>query len=267
MAGRKRGADEMDPQDVHMSSTTPSPRPHNATIKRARTDDRGRPLPLSRLLETMDIEVLRDILSRACDASPALVAEVHKAAPKPTAANTLVVIRDYERRFEASFPYGGPRTSPYAYDRVKQQLLLLLEALGDFISSFLPPVETQIATTLQFLDGATSILHKIPNFENAQHTTHKTNAYESISKAWCVALREAEKKGGGIQITNNGWDRRLMKHYEIAGQVLSPAIQELQRVTSWGSSDDRVQNLLSGRSDIGVGANIRREYRIAEVSG
>lgn len=257
----------MDPQDVHMSSTTPSPRPHNATIKRARTDDRGRPLPLSRLLETMDVEVLRDILTRACEASPHLTTEVQKAAPKPTVTNALAVIRGYERRFEELFPYGGSKTSPYAYDRVKQPFLLLLEALGDFTSNFLPPVETQIATTLQYLDGATNILHRIPNFESAQHSTHKTNAYESIAKAWCVALKEAEKRGGGIQITNNGWDKRLMRHYEVAGQPLGPAIQELQKVTSWGNSDDRVQNLLSGRSDVGVGANIRQEYRIAEVSG
>ena len=252
MAGRKRGAEEMDSQDIQMSSTTPSPRPHNATIKRSRTDDRGKPLSLARLLETMDVDSLRDILTRACDSNPVLAAEIHRTAPKPTAASALSVISGYETRFEEAFPYGGLKTSSYAYDRVKQPLMALLETLADFTSSFLPPVETQIGATLHYLDGATNTIHRIPNFENAQHTIHKSSAYEQISKAWCTALQEAEKKGGGILLLNSGWDRKLMRHYEQAGPGLSQAIQELRRITNWGNTEDRVQSLLSGRTDVGV---------------
>jgi protein Cut8 len=262
MAGRKRGAEEMDSQDIQMSSTSPSPLPHYSTIKRSRIDNPGRPLSLSRLLQTMDADALRDMLKKACDNNPSLATEVQKSAPKPTPLTALSVIRDYEKQLEDSFPYGDSKTSPYAYDRVRQPLMALLEALGDFTSSFLQPNETQFGASLQFLDGATSTIHRIPNFENVQHSIPKQNAYEQISKAWCAALREAEKRGGGIQLIHNGWDKKLMRHYEQGGDGLSSAIQELQKITSWNNSESRVSSLLG---DVGVVS--RGGYRVAEVSG
>lgn len=213
----------------------------------------------------MDAEALRDMLRRACDNNPSLSTEVQKAAPRPTPNTALGVIRDYENKFYESFPYGDSRTSPYAFDRVRQPLMGLLEALGDFTSSFLPPNDVSATASLQFLDGATTAIHRIPNFDNIQHAIHKQNAYEHIAKAWCAALREAEKRGGGIQLVHNGWDRKLMKHYEAAGERMSTAVQELQKITNWSAnSENRIQNLL-GRADVGVVA--RGGYRVAEVSG
>ena len=258
----------MDSSDVHMSSGSPSssPRLHLQTIKRTRLDSPGRPLSLPRLLQTMDAEALREMLRTACDHNPSLAVEVQKAAPRPTPQTALGVIRDYENRLHDSFPYGDSKSSPYAYDRVKQPLMALLEALGDFTSSFLQPNEVSAGASLQFLDGATSTIHRIPNFDSVQHAMHKSNAYEHIAKAWCVALREAEKKGGGIQLVHNGWDRKLMKHCEAAGERMSMAAQELQKITTnWSvNSENRIQSLL-GRADVGVVA--RGGYRVAEVSG
>ena len=167
------------------------------------------------------------------------------------------------------FPFGGRSSSDYAYNRVRQQLIELLESLKDFTPHFLPPNEQQPATSLAFLDGATDIIHRLPDWDTYQHNRHKQEAYEEMAKAWAIVIREAAKKAGGIQLQYGGWDQKIAKHNEASGGKMQDAINELRGSLGWMAAEapnstasglaDAMnirQQLLSGNYGVGAPTSI-----------
>lgn len=239
-SSRKRKADDDGTDhDVRMSASptsspafTPRPLP-GRQFKRARPNVSGRPLSLPRLLETLDTEALRSILQSMCQRHPELGDEVVNTAPRPSVAATLQVLHSYQAVLRSSFPLGGNPSSDYAYNRVRQHLSNLLDALGDFTPHFLPPNESQTSTSLSYLDGATDIIHSLPRWDNPQHNIDRDAAYDEISKAWVLVIREAAKRGGGIQLQYGGWDQKLAKHNQQSGGKLQEAINELSSSLGW----------------------------------
>ncbi|KAI9815065.1 MAG: Tethering factor for nuclear proteasome sts1 [Pycnora praestabilis] len=220
-------------------------------IKRLRPNVSGRPLALPRLLETLDAEVMRTVLRSICERHPEIGSEVTSTAPRPSVPSALSVLGNYESSLRASFPFGGNSTSEYAYNRVKQALQDLLEALNDFTPHFLPPNESQASTSLSFLDGATEIIHRLPEWDNFQNNLHKQTAYDEISKAWALVIRESAKRGGGIQLQYGGWDQKLAKHNEQAQGKMQGAVNELRSALGWMGSQPSPGNLGTGLGDTG----------------
>lgn len=243
--GRKRKAEddesyESGSLDDRMSaspSDSPAishrPLPTQRQIKRARSGPAGRPLSLPRLLETLDADAMRTVLQSICERHPALGSEVVHTAPRPTVASALEVLKRYDSSLRSSFPFGGRPSSDYAYNRVRQPLMDLLEAMNDFTPHFLPPNEPQTSLSLSFLDGATEIINRLPTWDSVQNNMHKQNAYEEISKAWTLVIREAAKRGGGIQLQYGGWDQKLGKHNQEANGKLQEALNELSASLGW----------------------------------
>ncbi|KAF2127323.1 tethering factor for nuclear proteasome sts1, partial [Dothidotthia symphoricarpi CBS 119687] len=267
MTGRKRKADDDGSGiDEDRMSASPSaspamlarPLPRHMT-KRMRSNISGRPLPLPRLLETLSADEMRNLLQSICQRHPDIGNEVVSTAPRPSIQSTLEVLAKYESAFQAAFPFGGRSSSDYAFNRVKQQLTELLESLKDFTPHFLPPYEQQPATSLDFLDGATEVIHRLPDWDTYQHNRHKQEAYEEMAKAWAMVIREAAKKAGGIQLLHGGWDQKIAKHNEASGGRMQEAVNELRGSLGWmganvpnpaaGASADAMsirQQLLSG---------------------
>ena len=162
-----------------------------------------------------------------CSRHPDLVTEVEHSAPHPSVSSALAVLKNYERSLHAAFPFGGDPGSDYAYNRVRQHLLSLLDALQDFVPHFLPPHETQATQSLQFLDGATEIIHALPNWHSFQNEIHKQNAYEEVAGAWALAVKEAAKRAGGMQLVYGGWDQKIKEHNVRAQGRLQEAVDEL----------------------------------------
>jgi protein Cut8 len=81
------------------------------------------------------------------------------------------------------------------------------------------------------------MIHRLPNWESYQHNRHKHEAYEEIGKAWAVAIREAAKRGGGIQLQIGGWEQKLAKHHETSGNRMEDAMEELRSSLGWIASD------------------------------
>ena len=277
MSGRKRKAeDDGNSGDDDRMSASPSaspavlPRTTPRGMKRMRTNISGRPLPLPRLLETLSADEMRNLLQSICQRHPDIGNEVVSTAPRPSIQSTLEVLLKYESAFQAAFPFGGRSSSDYAYNRVRQQLIELLESLKDFTPHFLPPNEQQSATSLEFLDGATDIIHRLPDWDTYQHNRHKQEAYEEMAKAWAIVIREAAKKAGGIQLQYGGWDQKIAKHNEASGGKMQEAVHELQGGLGWmgaespnpamGSSPADAmsirQQLLSGNYGGGASARI-----------
>lgn len=277
MSSRKRKADDdgsSGADDERMSaspSASPalSSRPPPRGMKRMRTNISGRPLPLNRLLETLSFHDMQALLQSICQRHPDIGNEVASTAPRPSVQSTLEVLAKYESAFQAAFPFGGRSSSDYAYNRVRQNLIELLESLKDFTPHFLPPHEQQPATSLAYLDGATEIIHRLPDWDTFQHNRHKQDAYEEMAKAWAVVIREAAKKAGGIQLQYGGWDQKIAKHNEASGGRMQEAINELRGSIGWMAADAQAsstpgpadamsirQQLLSGNYGLGSPARI-----------
>lgn len=207
--------------------------PAHRHTKRARSGLAGRPLALPRLLETLDAESLRGVLQSICTRHPGIGTEVEQTAPRPSVSSALTVLKNYEAALQSSFPFGGDSTSDYAYNRVRQPLMNLLDALADFTPHFLPPNESQASQSLAFLDGATNIIHRLPNWNSFQNNLHKQNAYEEISGAWTLAIREAAKRAGGMQLQYGGWDQKISKHNQEANGKLQEAVTEVTAIIGW----------------------------------
>lgn len=194
----------------------------------------GKPLQIPRLLETLDAKSLRSIVQSLCDKhGSAIQEEIRQLAPRPSVSSTLQVLREYQHTMNASFPIGDNPGSDYSYNRVRQHLLTLLDALSDFTPQFLPPVESQSSISLNYLDGVMHIIHELPRWDSTAHNLAKENAYEEIARAWVCVIKEAAKRGGGIQLQYGGWDDKLRRHNDLAGGRLVEAVNELRQSLGW----------------------------------
>ncbi|CZT09252.1 related to Sts1 protein [Rhynchosporium graminicola] len=258
MSSRKRKADDDGHDDSMSISPQASPafaaRPLARPSKKSRANDvAGRPLALPRLLETLDAESLRSVLQTICERHPQIGSEVVLSAPRPSVASTVEVLSKYQENLRKAFPFGGKPGSDYAYDRVKQQLNELIDALTDFTPHYLPPNENQTTTSLNYLDHATKVIHQLPEWDSQSHKHHKDNAYDEISRAWALVISEASKRGGGFQLHSGGWDQVLAKHNEQSVGRMQVALNALGSNLDWmgggmGSNDpNSIRNqLLNG---------------------
>ncbi|KAI0967386.1 hypothetical protein F4678DRAFT_475334 [Xylaria arbuscula] len=251
---RKRKADD----DADEMSVSPSSSPAvqyrqlSRPAKKVRSSDpTGRPLSLPRLLETLDVTQLRTVLQTICERQPEIAEEVVKGAPRPSVESALQVLNEYQARLQAAFPYGGS-SSDYTYFRIKQPLLALVDALADFTPQYLPPNEPQATVSLQFLDGATKLIHNLPEWESQGYRHHKENAYDEISKAWALVITEASKKGAGFALHSDGWDQTLLKHNQQSGGRLHTAMSAMASNVGWvgGNPNEATPSATSNSASI-----------------
>lgn len=125
---------------------------------------------------------------------------------------------------------------------MRHNLLALLGALGDFTPHFLPPHEAQVPQALAFLDGATDIVHRLPEWDSYQNSVLKVDAYEEISRAWTMVLNEAAKRAGGIQLQYDGWDKKILKHNEQARGKMQDVVNTLNSILGWAGGQVQAQN-------------------------
>ncbi|KAI0134371.1 Cut8 six-helix bundle-domain-containing protein [Xylariales sp. AK1849] len=235
-SNRKRKADD-DGDEMSVSPLT-SPSVQNRQLasrstKRIRSSNLvGRALFLPRLLETLDAPSLRNVLQQICERQPEIGEEVVKSAPKPSVQAAFQVLQEYQAKLRIAFPYGDAN-SDYAYYRVKQQLLALIDALADFTPQYLPPTESQANISLQYLDGATKVIHDLPEWDSPGNRHHKENAYDEISRAWALVINEAAKRGGGFVLHSGGWDQTLAKHNQQSGGRLGTAMSAMAANVGW----------------------------------
>ena len=275
MSNRKRKASEEPDNDRMSTSPAASPSVSNRTLaprsfKRTRTGSSGgRPLSVPRLLETLSADEIRQLLLNICHERPDLQQELVTKAPRPSIDSTLAVLGKYELDFRDAFPLGDSPSSDYAYNRVRQHLLQLIEALHDFTPHFLPPHESQTALSFNYLDAVTNMIHRLPDWDTFQHQRHKNDAYDELSKAWALVIREAAKRAGGIHLQLGAWDQKLVEHNQKSGGKMEEAVNELRTGMGYlqptpagpstgGASDERAfirSQLFSGTygQQLGVG--------------
>ncbi|RKF78872.1 Tethering factor for nuclear proteasome sts1 [Golovinomyces cichoracearum] len=267
---RKRKADDDADLGMSISPTNSPPAFTNKPLARPQKKIKainmsGRPLPVHRLLETLDAPSLRSVLQTICDQNPEVGLAVITSAPRPSVEAAAEVLSQYQEKLQAAFPYGGNPGSDYAFNRVEQHLINLINAMTDFTPHYLPPNEDQTAISLSYLNFATKVIHELPEWDSQAHRHYKDNAYDEISRAWISVVCEASKRGGGFQLHAGGWDQILSKHNEQSGGRMQVAANAIGSNLAWmggtsssssdlGSIRSQLLNGTYGNTTVSVGA-------------
>lgn len=203
--------------------------------KRTRNLPTGRPLPLTRLLDDLDKSGLQGLIKNLCERHPGLSNEIYKHAPKPTVSQALSTLACLERNLQTAFPFGGDVKGEYAYNRVLPSIKELLSALMDYVPHFLPPNEEHALETLSFLDGATALISRLPDWNNPNHSLAKREAFEEMNGAWIQGFRESSKKGAGVGAAQ--YLEKLRNWNQISDGVLDSALQAAVEELGWIAKD------------------------------
>lgn len=209
---------------------------HSRIEKRARIHHvASRPLSVARIAEIMDKAGLENLISTLCNSHPELAHEVAVLAPKITINSALNTLNKKLDAVFLALPYKGDQQGDYAYLRVKSVLEDLLMAMNDYMRHFLPPNEQQISNSLAFLDSATSLLHKVPEWTNPVNNYAKNSMYDEVSQAWMLTLVEAASResNNGLGLAYRGWEQKLEQHNAVANNKLSDVLKYLCQAMTW----------------------------------
>ena len=97
-------------------------------------------------------------------------------------------------------------------------------------------------TALDFLDGATDVVHRLPDWDSYQNAMLKADAYEEICRAWTIVLKEAAKRAGGIHLQYDGWDKKVLRHNEQARGKMQEVVDTLNSILGWAGGSVQAQN-------------------------
>ncbi|KAK9462768.1 Cut8 six-helix bundle-domain-containing protein [Lipomyces oligophaga] len=201
---------------------------HHGHAKRARTGIISKPLPLNRRLEILDPRELRSLIHTLVTKHSYLADEVSSLAPIPTLSTSLDYLNRSFNRITDSFPYKCDPLGDYAFMRVRPHVSEFLSAVSDYTQNFLPPREQQIATSLQFLDGVTNLVARLPEWTSPANNSFKHIALDELSRAWTLVIQEALKRANGIYLEYGGWREKIAKHNVHADNRLLAAVQALE---------------------------------------
>ncbi|RCK64067.1 Tethering factor for nuclear proteasome STS1 [Candida viswanathii] len=176
----------------------------------------GQPLPLPRLIESLDKANLQKLVQDLITIHPELQTTMTKIAPKPTIQDSLDLLHDKFNMIISHLPYKCDVESDYSYLRIKPHLQEFLSCVSDFILNYLPPLESNMIHSLHFLEEVTKmIIHNLPNFTNQEFQYTRSTALEQIANCWLIVLSQAE---------NNPANEKE----DVSTEVLVKVIQELE---------------------------------------
>ena len=188
------------------------------------------------MLDNLDRDQLKSILLSICSHDPLVDHNVQQLCPKPSPPNFKASLRSLAERFQAMFPYGVDVCSEYAYSRVRQSYMDLLNGLSDYVSACLQPNDVSPMDALDFLDFATHIVHRVPDFQAHSDACAKAECYHDLSDAWCLVLQDAGRRIGGLGLMSGGWLETLTTHDTLAHGQLANAVRLIMNETQWVSS-------------------------------
>lgn len=228
-------------QSLHRSNSH-----HSLSIKTKRPRFErvvSRALPVSRLVETLDKKALETLITTLVQTRPDIAQQIIHIAPAVTVNTALEALREKLERIYHGLPYKGDQSGDYAYLRVKSAIEDFLTSLSDYTSHFLPPNEQQPSNSLAFLDAATTLLHRLPNWNSSANNHSKQVAYDRIAEAWIVALQEASRKANGLGLAYGGWQHKLDNHNEACHGLITPAVNFLRYQLKWVNQGQQSSSL------------------------
>jgi protein Cut8 len=218
-------------------STTTKPRQFKVAKRMRLRTVTGHPLSVSRMLESLDKKGLCTLIENICQTRPDIAQEINGLVPRVTVSTAIENLKKRLAAIYENLPFKGEPRGDYAYLRVRPAVDEFLSALADYTGYFLPPTESQPSNTLAFLDKATELLHEVPIWTNPLNNHSRFIAYEELSAAWTVSIREASKRAGGLGLVHDGWQTKLEKHNSRCDGRLDDALACINEELSWLQND------------------------------
>ncbi|EGV60224.1 Tethering factor for nuclear proteasome sts1 [Yamadazyma tenuis] len=149
---------------------------------------KGERLPINRLIETLNRSSINLLLTDLVRIHPEICHTIYDLQPKVEVEDAMTILNTRVEDIHHNLPYKGDLENDYSYLRVKPYLNEFLNCLSDYILNYLPPVETNLIQSLQFIDYATNIIMKLPSFRNNEYKYIKLKCYEQMSNTWLIVL-------------------------------------------------------------------------------
>lgn len=190
---RKRRLDDFSPPSRRAA---PAHGISSPGIKKMRHHTR-RAVPIRRRIEALSHRQLVELVERLCDQNPESCETVSRLAPTLGVDSALGTLKGYLNKIYENMPYRRSDSEvldDYSYLRMQPFVQEFFLALADYTTSFLPPYEESLTTTLEFLDKATELVHMVPDWATTGHNFLKNRAYSELSEAWAYTLRSVAQR-------------------------------------------------------------------------
>lgn len=75
----------------------------------------------------------------------------------------------------------------------------------------------------------------LPVWDSWSHNRYRDEAFEELGTAWALVIREAGKKGAGIQLQVGGWDAKVARWNEVSNGKMVEAVHAVRECLAWGA--------------------------------
>lgn len=168
---------------------------------------------IRRHLEALDKEQLISLVEELVEKQPYLHPIVEQLAPPLSVQQALSTLVAYRHEIFNKIPLGD-NSGDYAFLRVRPQWTSFFVALAEYTFAFLQKDPSKLLRTLEFLDGATSLVHEIPLWSTARNNYLLNRAYCELGQAWQETLDQAVDSLPFALMTSSAWESRFHDHCE-----------------------------------------------------
>lgn len=223
------GGGASEPVSNRRSLASPS-----SSNKRAKLHSpRATAVPLRRRLESLGHNQLLDLVESLVQNHPETHQSLRRLVPEITVERALRMLKEYHQRILDGLPYKDDPRGDYAYLRVEPHLRSFFEALADYTAAFLPAhsaENTVSGQALIFLDGATELIHSLPEWTSPVNNVLRNRAYHEIAQAWAIVLRGRQGSMSFVLGEAAAWETRLTTHNRRADGRLGEALDAFTSV-------------------------------------
>lgn len=191
---------------------------------------KGEVLPIPRVIESLDHKATSNLLNDLLTIHPELHETIMKIKPKIPLEASIKVIFNKFTMIKENLPYKGDLQNDYSYLRIKPFLNEFLNCLSDFILSYLPPIQDDLADSLNFIVYSTNLVLELPKFDNDEFKYIRAKCFEQFSNTWLIILNNIYSSGSGSGTDNdhNENDENLYNFIKIINDFnLKQKLQEI----------------------------------------
>ncbi|KAI7891266.1 Cut8 six-helix bundle-domain-containing protein [Mucor mucedo] len=183
----------------------------------------------------MDKDALINIINSLLKKQPEVRQEIMNYIPAPTILSSMNVLIDLEKKFMNSFPFNknGPGRDDYTFSRVREYLADLIDTILQYANHF---TSSQVfpSTCFSFLDHATHIAHRIPNWDNDENNALKRSLYQDLNDFWKLAIQTTSsnlRQGECYSPESvSEWAKSLAQHNSFTnGYYFTESVHEFTR--------------------------------------